>query len=52
MPGILSSVPFFALLSVGNYYAKNIHCQTGSDLAYSMSEFAAEYMSFVLWQCT
>jgi hypothetical protein len=42
MPGFLSSLPFIAPLSTENYYAKNIHPQTGSDLAYRMSVFAAE----------
>jgi hypothetical protein len=33
MTEILSSMQFFAQFSVGNYYGKNIHPQTGSDLA-------------------
>jgi hypothetical protein len=39
-----------APLSIGNYYAKNIHPQTRSDLLYRTSEFAAEQISFVLSQ--
>jgi hypothetical protein len=52
MPGFLSRLPFFTLLPVGNYYVKYIHPQTESDLAYRMSEFAAEQIFFVLLQCT
>jgi hypothetical protein len=42
MPRFLSSLPFFATLSTRNYYMKNIHTRTVSDLAYKMSGFAAE----------
>jgi hypothetical protein len=52
MPGFLSSLPSFTLLSTETYYAKNIHPQTGNDLAYRMPEFAAEQISSVLLQCT
>jgi hypothetical protein len=38
---ILSGLPFFALLSRGNYNAKNIDPLTGSDLVYRTSERAA-----------
>jgi hypothetical protein len=37
MPGFLSSLSFFTPLSTENYYVKNIHPPTGSDLAYRMS---------------
>jgi hypothetical protein len=51
MPGFLRSLPFLAQLLIGNYYAKNIHPRTGSDLACRMLEYAAERISFVLSQC-
>jgi hypothetical protein len=51
MPEIFSSLPFFAPLSTGNYYAKNIHTHKVTKLAYRMSEFAAEQISFVFSQC-
>jgi hypothetical protein len=51
MPMSLSSLPFFILLSTGNYYAKNIHPQTESDLAYRISEFAAKQITIALSQC-
>jgi hypothetical protein len=43
MPGFLSSLPFLAPLTIGNY-AKNIH------LAYRMLEVAGEQVYFVLSQ--
>jgi hypothetical protein len=52
MLGFLSSLTFFAPLSIGNYYEKNIHPQTGSDLAYRISELATEQISSLLLQCT
>jgi hypothetical protein len=52
MPGFLSSLPFFALLSIGNYYVKNTHPQTTSDPAYRMPEFSAEQIPIVLSQRT
>jgi hypothetical protein len=48
----LISLPFFASLSIGNYYVKNIHWWNGSGLLWRMSGFAAEQISFVFSQCT
>jgi hypothetical protein len=47
MPQFLCSLPFFAPLSIRNYYAKNIHPQAGSDPVYRMLEFATEQTPFV-----
>jgi hypothetical protein len=52
MPEFLSSLPFFLPISIRNYYTKNIHQQTARDLAWRISEFAAEQISFVLSQRT
>jgi hypothetical protein len=51
MSWVLSSLPFFTLLSTGNYYVKNIYPLRESDLAHKMSESAAEQMFFALSMC-